>query len=90
MASCLFMTISARPSAPSSASFLTPRSYRLVNLAGDPHPVLDDLYDSQEAAWTEALRWWELQSESSQQPIGIGVEVSTLNGEWRTIRHPCT
>ncbi len=52
--------------------------------------MLDDLYDSQEAAWTEALRWWELQSESSQLPIGIGVEVSTLNGAWRTIRHPCT
>lgn len=90
MAKSSYMTISARPSTPSRASLLAPRAYRLVNLAGDPHPVLDDLYDSHEAAWTEALRWWELQSESSQQPIGIGVEVSTLNGEWRTIRHPCS
>ncbi len=36
-------------------SVITPRRYRLVDLQGMPHPVLDDLYDSLEAAWSEAL-----------------------------------
>jgi len=25
-----------------------------------------------------------------QGPVGIGVEVSTLSGEWRTLRYPGT
>lgn len=64
------------------------RAYRLVDEQGEPHPVLDDLYDSHEAAWAEALNWWHQQPHPSQQPIGIGIEVSTSNGGWRTIRHP--
>lgn len=67
-----------------------PRAYRLVNELGEPHPILDDLYESHEAAWAEALHWWQMQAHPIQAPIAIGVEVSTSNGEWRTIRHPCS
>ncbi|MFM7169997.1 MAG: hypothetical protein ACKOOC_01980 [Cyanobium sp.] len=66
------------------------RLYRLVDPQGDPHPVLDGLYDSQEAAWTDAVAWWEMQDSSDQAPMAIGVEVSTSNGGWRTIRPPGT
>jgi hypothetical protein len=62
----------------------------LVDGQGNHHPVLDDLYETHEAAWAEAVRWWQLQNSSSQHAIEIGVEVSTANGEWRTIRHPCS
>lgn len=71
------------------ASMSKSRAYRLVDAQGEPHPILDDLYDSHEAAWAEALHWWQVQDHSKQEPIGIGVEVSTANGEWRTIRYPC-
>ncbi len=64
------------------------RSYRLVDDRGEPHPVLDDLYDSLDAAWSEAVGWWENQHQALREPIGIGVEVSTTNGDWRTIRYP--
>ncbi len=63
------------------------RSYRLVDEQGAPHPVLDDLYDSLEAAWGEALSWWHDHG-IAQGPVGIGVEVSTASGGWRTLRHP--
>lgn len=63
------------------------RSYRLVDEQGAPHPVLDDLYDSLEAAWSEALSWWHDVC-PGQEPVGIGVEVSTASGDWRTLRHP--
>ena len=32
------------------------RIYRLVDRQGAPHPVLDDLYESLDAAWSEAIR----------------------------------
>jgi hypothetical protein len=64
------------------------RSYRLVDSRGEPHPVLDDLYDSLDAAWSEAVGWWENQDQAKRDPIGIGIEVSTTNGDWRTIRYP--
>ena len=66
------------------------RTYRLVDQQGDPHPVLDDLYDSLDAAWSEALHWWQEEFGPVQGPVGIGVEVSTLSGEWRTLRYPGT
>lgn len=66
------------------------RRYRLVDDAGAPHPVLDDLYDSLEAAWTDASRWWQRQCSCGQEPIEIGVEVSTPCGSWRTLRFPGT
>lgn len=63
------------------------RCYRLVDEQGAPHPVLDDLYDSLEAAWSEALSWWR-DVAPGQEAVGIGVEVSTASGDWRTLRHP--
>lgn len=87
------MVLSSRPaglSGPGASSLLTQRVYRLVDAQGNPHPVLDDHYETHEGAWAEAVRWWRLQDSSSQEAIGIGVEVSTSNGEWRTIRYPCS
>jgi hypothetical protein len=71
----------------SSAASAVDRVYRLVDRQGNPHPVLDDLYDSLDAAWNEALSWWgEQRGEAA--PVEIGVEVSTTSGSWRTLRHP--
>ncbi len=64
------------------------RRYRLVDQQGVPHPVLDDLYESLDAAWDEACLWWHEQFGSEHKPIGIGIEVSTGCGSWRTLRHP--
>ena len=64
------------------------RQYRLVDREGAPHPVLDDLYESLDAAWSEAVAWWHDQFGASAGPMEIGVEVSTVCGSWRTLRHP--
>lgn len=80
--------MSVSPFAPTrSASAMVARVYRLVDRQGNPHPVLDDLYDTLEAAWSEAVSWWNEQRGSSE-PMEIGVEVSTSCGSWRTLRHP--
>lgn len=65
------------------------RQYRLVDREGAPHPVLDDLYESLDAAWSEAVGWWQ-QQVGPARPMEIGVEVSTQSGAWRTLRHPCS
>lgn len=86
------MMILSRSSALSNRSespLLTTRVYRLVDAQGKPHPILDDLYESHEAAWAEAVRWWNLQDPMGHLTVEIGVEVSTSSGAWRTIRHPC-
>jgi len=64
------------------------RHYRLVDRQGAPHPVLDDLYEFLDAAWSEAMGWWQDHYGSSQEPVDIGVEVSTASGDWRTLRFP--
>lgn len=64
------------------------RHYRLVDGRGEPHPVLDDHYDSLDAAWAEAMGWWQDQFGPSREPVEIGVEVSTASGDWRTLRFP--
>ena len=64
------------------------RIYRLVDRQGAPHPVLDDLYESLDAAWSEALGWWNDHCGGSPGPVEIGVEVSTASGDWRTLRFP--
>ncbi|MEB3234959.1 MAG: hypothetical protein VKM98_05995 [Cyanobacteriota bacterium] len=66
----------------------TARHYRLVDQQGSPHPVLDDLYDSLDAAWDEARAWWQEQFGCERGPVEIGIEVSTGCGSWRTLRHP--
>ena len=64
------------------------RQYRLVDREGAPHPVLDDLYESLDAAWSEAVLWWQQQFGATTGPMEIGVEVSTASGDWRTLRYP--
>ena len=64
------------------------RQYRLVDREGAPHPVLDDLYESLDAACSEAAAWWQQQFGNSTGPMEIGVEVSTSSGGWRTLRYP--
>lgn len=64
------------------------RHYRLVDRQGAPHPVLDDLYESLDAAWSEAMGWWQEHCGGNQEPVEIGVEVSTASGDWRTLRFP--
>jgi hypothetical protein len=49
--------------------------------------VLDDLYDSPDAAWAEAQRWW-CEYGREGEPMQIGMEVSTSSGDWRTLRPP--
>jgi hypothetical protein len=71
----------------STAPAVLGRVYRLVDRQGNPHPVLDDLYDTLEAAWTEAQTWWGEQRGEADS-VGIGVEVSTSSGSWRTLRYP--
>jgi len=73
---------------PGTALGANQRVYRLVDHRGDPHPVLDDLYDTLDAAWSEALSWWHGERGPAAPPVGIGVEVSTGSGVWRTLRHP--
>jgi hypothetical protein len=65
------------------------RMYRLTSLNGDPHPVLDDVYESFDSAWTDASSWWQNHGHTEQEPIPIGVEVSTRSGSWRTLQYPC-
>jgi hypothetical protein len=65
--------------------------YRLIDHRGAPHPVLDDLYDSLDAAWSDARSWWELnvcRLGDRSDAMAIGIEVSTTSGSWRTLRHP--
>jgi len=63
--------------------------YRLVSLDGSPHPVLDAPYESIAAAEAAASRWCEGQgSARSDCERGIGLEVQTSCGEWRTLGYP--
>ena len=66
-----------------------PRRYRLVDHHGQPHLELDEYFDSIEEAWAFATDWWQQQppGEATSQ-IGLGLEVSTESGSWRTLRHP--
>lgn len=63
------------------------RAYRLIDAVFQPHPHLDGLYESIEEALGEAIGWLDgLEPEAGQASIGL--EVSTSNGDWRTIRQP--
>ena len=65
------------------------RLYRLTDLSGNTHPVLDDLYESFDAAWLDALAWSDRMGHNPSEPVAIGVEVSSPNGHWRTLQYPC-
>jgi len=63
------------------------KAYRLIDAFLQPHPHLDGLYDSIEEAIRDAISWLEgLEPDAGQASIGL--EVSTNNGDWRTIRQP--
>ena len=63
------------------------RAYRLIDAFFQPHPHLDGRYESIEEAFGEAIGWLHgLEPDAGQAPIGL--EVSTSNGDWRTIHQP--
>ncbi|PZV04124.1 MAG: hypothetical protein DCF23_07395 [Cyanobium sp.] len=67
-----------------------PRRYRLVDQHGLPHLELDEHFDSVEEAWGFATHWWQQQQPAgvTATQVGLGLEVSTESGCWRTLRHP--
>jgi hypothetical protein len=77
-------------SLPTRSSQQPPR-YRLVDHHGQPHLELDEHFDSIEEAWSFATHWWQQQQQPTAEPptqVGLGLEVSTESGSWRTLRHP--
>ncbi|WP_320677106.1 hypothetical protein [Prochlorococcus sp. MIT 1300] len=68
---------------------LNRKLYRLVGLDGTPHPVLDAPYESIEAAINAADNWCVGQGlNCSIRNKGIGIEVNTACGSWRTVEYP--
>lgn len=73
------------------------RLYRLTDVAGQPHPELDELFESLDAAQEAAMAWIERQSfldpaaGAADRLLALGqhfgLEVSTPSGVWRTLRH---
>ncbi len=62
--------------------------YRLVWVDGNPHPILDTPYESFDAAIGAAKDWSTARSQDfSHLDRTIGIEVSTSNGSWRTIKY---
>ena len=76
---------------------LAGRRYRLLDGRGLPHPELDELFESLDAALEAAVAWIEHQQllEAGSGPLErsaalglhFGLEVSTPSGDWRTLRH---
>lgn len=62
--------------------------FRLVDGYGYCHGEMDALYESFDEAWSDGLQWWQGQGGDPALPCGLGVEVSTLKGHWRTLRQP--
>lgn len=63
------------------------RDYRLIDCLHQPHPQLDGLYESMDEALADAIGWLESMGAVAAH-TSIGCEVSTANGNWRTIRQP--
>ena len=73
------------------------RVYRLLDGQGLPHPELDDVFESLEAAQEAARFWCEAKGLLPHLADAcvihtvvaqhFGMEVSTLKGDWRTLRH---
>lgn len=73
------------------------RQYRLTDRYGQPHPVLDEAFESPEQALEVAMAWLEQQGlvdgradqreRERQLALQVGVEMSTPSGSWRTLRH---
>tara|TARA_B100000700_G_scaffold230926_1_gene255499 strand:- start:645 stop:884 length:240 start_codon:yes stop_codon:yes gene_type:complete len=63
--------------------------YRLIGLDGSPHPVLDDPYETIDAAIGAAKNWCDGQGLTCTiKERGIGVQVLVANGTWRTVCYP--
>jgi len=65
------------------------RCYRLIDGVCEPHQKLDAQYSSLDDAIADAIAWVEPIAASNHPAALIGVEVSTINGGWRTRRLPC-
>jgi hypothetical protein len=63
------------------------RRYRLIDGCCEPHAQLDGEYPSLDEAIAEAIDW-VLASTGGDATSWIGVEVCTINGDWRTCRLP--
>lgn len=84
-------------SLPTVSSVRIPRLYRLTDRHGEPHPVLDECFESLEQAVEAATEWLEQQGlvepradqreRERQLALQVGVEMSTPSGCWRTLRH---
>ncbi|MFM2172618.1 MAG: hypothetical protein RLZZ54_545 [Cyanobacteriota bacterium] len=84
-------------SLPTVPSVRGSRLYRLTDRHGDPHPVLDECFESLEQAVEAATEWLEQQGlvepradqreRERQLALQVGVEMSTPSGCWRTLRH---
>jgi hypothetical protein len=84
-------------SLPTVSSARIPRLYRLTDRRGEPHPVLDECFESLEQAVEAAMEWLEQQGlvepradqreRERQLALQVGVEMSTPSGCWRTLRH---
>jgi hypothetical protein len=66
------------------------RRFRLVDRHGEPHPILDDHFDSLEEAWDLAREWSQQQGGTINDGAleDIGIEVSTGSGAWRRLGTP--
>ena len=73
------------------------RLYRLTDRQGQPHPVLDECFESLDLALEAAMEWLEQQGlvdakaeqreRERQLALQVGVEISTPSGSWRSLRH---
>ena len=63
------------------------RRYRLIDSCCEPHAQIDGLYDSLDEALGEAIAWLQIHGVDPMHSR-IGVEVSTVSGDWRTCRLP--
>ena len=63
--------------------------YRLTEIDGFPHHVLDAPYESIDAALKAAKLWSASQGlRCTIKDRGIGVQVLAGNGTWRTVCYP--
>ena len=82
-----FTVMASLSSHPRLSRQQSPKAYRLIDPLSQPHPHLDGFYDSIEEAIRDATGWLEGLGPDAGQ-ASIGLEVSTANGDWRTILQP--
>ena len=62
--------------------------HRLINGGCEPHFELDGPYSSLDEAIADAIAWLEPVVDPNDSAHGIGVDVATGDGIWRTCRPP--